>query len=109
MIKAYSLNNHEIAQAQALEEERRNLLARFGGITLEMETIRAQLPQLDQRSRALVQTVVQRAGVPEFRTARIDGANLICDLPDEPMQPETPHAGPVVDIQRVNGEAAAKR
>ena len=110
MQKAFSLQQFEIAQAQTLEEERRNLLARLGGLTLEMENVRGQIPGLDQRSRSLVQAVAQRAGVPNFLNARIDGGNLVCELPDEPpaAAPSLP-AAIQTDIGRVNGEAIATK
>jgi hypothetical protein len=112
MQKAFSLQSHETAQAQAIDEERRNLLARLGGATLEMETVRAQIPTLDQRGRTLVQSIAQRMGVREFITARIDPAtnNLVVELPDAPAPaapPATLAAGIDADIGHINGEAVA--
>jgi hypothetical protein len=109
MQKAFSLQPHETAQAQALDEERRNLLARLGGATLEMEAVRSQLPTLDQRGRTLVQSVAQRVGVREFLTARIDGPNLVCELPNETPAPPSLASGIESDIGRINGEAIATK
>jgi hypothetical protein len=114
MQKAFSLQPHETAQAQALDEERRNLLARLGAATLEMESVRGQLPTLDQRGRTLVQSIAQRTGVREFISARIDGANLVCEVPNEPAPPhvatlDSLTTGIESDIGHVNGEAIATK
>jgi hypothetical protein len=116
MQKAYSLQQFEIAQAQALEEERRNLLARFGAVTLEMESVRAQIPALEQRLRTLVQAAAQRVGTRNFINARIEGPNLICEMPDEPapsdgfaVMDSSLSAGVASDVARINGEAIATK
>ena len=118
MQKAYSLQQFEIAQAQTLEEERRNLLARFGAVTLEMEGVRAQIPALEQRLRTLVQAAAQRVGTRNFINARIEGPNLICEMPDEPViapsdgfavMDSSLSAGVASDVARINGEAIATK
>jgi hypothetical protein len=91
MQKAFSLQPNEVNQAQQIEEERKNVLAQIGALTLDMEQARAQLPVVEQRRRQYLQTLVQQYGVTEFRTARIEGNNLICDVADGPQPlPPTP-------------------
>ena len=98
MQKAYSLDPHEMRQAQQLDEERRTVLAQIGALTLDMEAARAQLPIVEQRRRQHLQSLVDQHGIKEYRSARIEGNNLICDMPDMPV----PAAAPVA-VPRVNG------
>jgi phosphoglycolate phosphatase-like HAD superfamily hydrolase len=103
MQKAYSLQSHEINQAQQLDEERKTVLAQIGALTLDMEAARAQLPIVEQRRRQHLQNLVQQHGVTEYRSARIEGPNLICDVPDEQPAQQIPQLG------RTNGlEVLAK-
>lgn len=101
MQKAYSLQPNEINQAQQLDEERKTCLAQIGALTLDMETARAQLPLVDQKRRQYLQSLVERYGVTEYRSARIDGNNLVCDLPDGPSAQASPL--PVPDAGKPNG------
>jgi hypothetical protein len=101
MQKAHSLTPQETGMMQSLEDERRNLLAQFGGLTYELEGVRQQIPQLDQRRRLFVERVALRAGVTQFRTARIEGNNLIVDVEEAEPAPPAPML-----VERVNGKAA---
>lgn len=110
MQRAFSLQPYEVAQAQTLDQERQALFGRFGALTLEMEAVRAQLPSVEQRTRTMIQSFAQRIGVRNYSSARIDGANLICELPEEAPQPTPPPA--VIEhaeVQRINGEPVKSR
>jgi len=96
MQKAFSLQQNELNQANALEEERKNILAQIGALTLDMETARAALPVADQKRRQFLASLVQHYGVTDYRGARLENGNLICDLPDAPEPPAIPPS-------RVNG------
>jgi len=100
MQRAFSLQPEEHKQVQALETEQRNLLAQLGQMSLEKKRITKRLPQIEEAQRGLVRTVVQRVGVEVFNAARIDGANLLLDIPDAPLAPPAPPDG------KPNGSAA---
>jgi hypothetical protein len=87
MQKAFSLQPEEIRQTKQLEEEQRNLLAQFGAIEIQRKQIRKRLPQIEEEQRKLVRNVTQRVGIEQFNAARIDGGNLLLDLPDQPLPP----------------------
>jgi hypothetical protein len=93
MQKAFGLQPNELAEAQQLDEERTRVLAQIGALTLDMETARAALPVVEQRRRQYLAKLVQQYGITEYRGARLENGNLICDLPD----------GPVLAPPRVNG------
>jgi len=96
MQKAFSLQQNEINQAQALEEERKNVLAQIGALTIDMENARAALPIVEQKRRQFLGALVQQYGVTDYRGARLENGNLICDLPDAPVPAAIPPG-------RVNG------
>ena len=100
MQKAFSLQPDETRQVSGLEEEQKTLLARYGSMEIERKNIRKRLPQIEEQQRALLRNVVQRLGIQQFNAARIDGSNIILDLPDQPA-PVVPTAEVVP--QRTNG------
>jgi len=105
MQKAFSLQPKEIAQAQQLDQERTTVLAQIGALTLDMEAARAQLPIVEQKRRQYLAALVQQYGIIDYRAARMENGNLICEVPDEPTV-----AAPSVHPAHVNGglEAPAK-
>jgi hypothetical protein len=102
MERSYELQPNELQQQQALNEENQQALAQFGSLTLQMETLRARLPKIEEKQRELVNQVAQRHGVTHFLAARIVNRSLICLFPDEPVAPE-PVAAPAVRNSRANG------
>jgi hypothetical protein len=101
MQRAFSLQPHEINQAQQIDEERKTVLAQIGALTLDMETARAQLPVVEQKRRQYLANLVQLYGITDYRAARLEGGNLICDLPDAPQAQAPPD--PPLPAPRVNG------
>jgi hypothetical protein len=107
MLKAYSLQQYEIDQNRDLDEERRNLLAQFGSATLELESVRSRMTNLELRQRAFVNAIAQRhqAGT-EYKWVRIENNQLVGDFLEQPQQqagaPIAPPADPPV-LERVNG------
>jgi Tfp pilus assembly protein PilO len=102
MERAYNLQQDELQQQQQLEMEQRDTLAQFGALTLQLEQVRARLPQIEERQRSLITQVARRHSVANYLTARIVGANLICQLPDP-----APDDGPAaIKNLRPNGAAA---
>lgn len=87
MQKAFSLEPHDLQQTQKLDQERTEVLAQIGALTLDMETARASLPLVERKRREHLAGLVQKFGVTEYRSAAIQGNNLVCDLPDPPPQP----------------------
>lgn len=104
MQKAFSLAPNEVQQTQQLDQERTEVLAQIGALTLDMETARASLPLVERKRREYLATLVRKYGVTEYRTASIQGGNLVCDLPDGPqtMQPPEALTG---DAKLANGRA----
>jgi len=94
MQKAFSLQPNEMNQATALDEERKTVLAQIGALTLDMETARAALPVVEQKRREFLASLVKQYQVGDYRSARLEGSNLICDMPDPPQ---------AMPPQRVNG------
>ncbi len=84
MQKAFSLQQHEISQANALDEERKSVLAQIGALTLDMETARAQLPNVEQKRREFLAGLVKQYVAGDYRSARLENGNLVCDVPDAP-------------------------
>lgn len=102
MQKAFSLQPEEYQATRQLEEEQRSLLAQLGAMTLDKKRIRKRLPQIEEEQRKLVRGVVQRCNVQQFNAARIDGNNLLLDLPDAPPPP----TAPAIDGGKPNGAPA---
>jgi hypothetical protein len=101
MQKAFSLQPEEAQHARQLEEEQRNLLAQLGSMTLQKKAINKRLPQIEEEQRKLVRSAVGRCGVEQFSAARIDGTNLLIEIPDAPPAPLMP-----IDGGKPNGSAA---
>lgn len=97
MQKAYSLQPDEQRQVVQLEDEHRTLLAQYGALEIDRRRIRKRLPQIEEQQRALVRTVVGRLGVTQFNAARLEGPNLILDVPGDPQ--------PQPQVIRTNGAA----
>jgi len=89
MQKAFSLQPEEIRQARALEDEQRNLLAQLGSMSLQKKQITKRLPQIEEEQRKFLRSAVARVGVEQFNAARIEGPNLLVDIPDQPAAPPT--------------------
>ena len=108
MLKAYSLQEYEIDQNRVLEEERRNLLAQFGRLTLELESVRAKMTNLDLQQRTFVDAIAQRHTTAQYKWIRIENNHLVGDFMEQPEQPQAtapiaPPADPVQNVERVNG------
>lgn len=102
MQKAFSLQPHERQQAQQLDEERKTILAQIGALTLDMESARAQLPIVEQKRRQHLQNLIQQYCVGDYRAAKLEDGNLICDVV-EAQEPK----GPLPVPPRVNGSLEA--
>ena len=87
--RTFDLEPGEHFQADQLQSEHQQLLARYGAATMELEYVRAQLPQVKERQRAVIHQAAASRGVQQYQTARIEGRRLVCSVPDE--------------AQRVNG------
>jgi len=104
MTRAYSLQDYEKQQQQILEQERMQLLAQFGAATLQRETLRRQMENLDLRRRAFVDAVAQRNGITEYRQVAIQGDQLIADIMEPPQSlPTMPVAKPEESVSVING------
>jgi hypothetical protein len=102
MERAYNLQPEELQQQQQLDIEQRDTLAQFGALTLQLEQVRARLPQIEERQRSLITQVARRHSVGSYLTARIAGANLVCQFPDP-----VPDDGPqIVRGVKPNGQPA---
>ena len=109
-LRAYSLQNHERELFETCANQRRILLARLGEITLEREGLIEQIKTMEERYRTLLGEAVMRNGAQaSFQNARIEGANLICDVPDQmpdaplPLKPEV-----LINGRDVDGMARAE-
>lgn len=105
MQKSYTLQPYELDQQRALDDERRNLLAQFGALTLDLEGMRERLKSLDLRGRALVNAVAARHGITEYRQLTIQGGQLIGDIIEQPENPlgAIPAAAAEASVPFVNG------
>ena len=104
MQKAFSLNQDEQQQAAQLEGEHRDLLAQLGAISLDRKRIKKALPANEEKQRGLLRRVIDRHGVEQYTAARLQGTNLVVEIPDAP--PALP-APPPID-GHVNGAAVEK-
>jgi hypothetical protein len=82
---SFELEPTEQFQADQIQMEQQQLLARYGAAALDMETLRGLIPQCQERLRALVNRTAERNGVSKYTTARIENGFLICRVPDEPV------------------------
>jgi hypothetical protein len=103
MQKAYNLQPDELRQVKQLEEEQRQLLAQYGSLELQRKAIKKRLPQIEEQQRGIVRNAVQRLGVTQFNAARIDGSNIVVDVPDGTPMAVAPAA------EHVNGAAAERQ
>lgn len=85
--KAFSLSTSEQQHYQQLEGEHQRLTAQFGALTLEMEEVRKALAMSQEKQRVLVTAAILRQGVTQFNAARIEGPNLICEVPESALEP----------------------
>ena len=93
MIRAYSLQDYEQKANRALEEERHNLMAQIGMLTLDLEAARARKTELDANRRSFVAMVAQRHKLTDYRWLRIENNQLIGDIVD-PMDELQPAGRP---------------
>jgi hypothetical protein len=82
MIQSHSLLPHEQQLVKTTQEEAQKAIAETGGLLLQLEQARKILDACQERQRMLVNMALARLGVTEFRQARIDGGNLIVEVPD---------------------------
>ena len=107
MQRAYSLKPQEQQQAYQLEEQQKNLMARYGAITLERAAIRKQIPLLEEQQRTLLRSLLAAHNVSEFQAARIEGGNLMVQMPDEPPAAPVPIPADLIaerSVSRPNGK-----
>ena len=102
MQRAYSLQPNEQQEAAALEAEHRNLLAQYGALMIDKARIKKALPASEEKQRQLLRRCLERHGVTQFNAARMDGMNILVDLPDEAALAPV---GPVPVPPHVNGKA----
>lgn len=105
MQRAYSLQPNEQQEAAALEQEHRNLLAQYGALMIDKARIRKALPASEEKQRALLRRCLERHGVTQFNAARMDGPNILVELPDAPEALTPP---PAIPEAHVNGKAAVQ-
>jgi hypothetical protein len=84
MDQSYELEINELFQAEQLGSQHKELLARYGACTLELEQIRTLLPQVQEKQKELINRVAASRGVTQYVSARIIGRNLVCQTPDAP-------------------------
>jgi len=84
--KAFSLQPHELQHVEQLQQEQQKLLAQFGALSLDLEAVRQQLTASQEKQRVLVAAAVMKNGIQNFTNARIEGKNLVCEVPDDPPQ-----------------------
>ncbi|HZF24035.1 MAG TPA: hypothetical protein VE030_11295 [Burkholderiales bacterium] len=99
MERSFRLLDYEAEQQTRMEQELQNTLANYGALTLQLEAVKARIPQVEERQRTFVGQVAARANAGQFQSARIANGHLICTVPDEPMGlPNPVPAGlPVLD------------
>jgi hypothetical protein len=107
MQKAYSLQPQEHKQLLAIEEEHKQLLARYGATQLDRKQILKAIPVCEEKQRSLMRDIIARQGVTQFNAARFDGANVIVDVPDEPVAEMLPPA-PQKAAKVINGAPAER-
>lgn len=78
----FDLHPIELLQYDELQAEHQRLLARYGAATLELESVRAALPQWQQRQRGLFDQAAARNGVSVYLQARVEGKRLMLRLPE---------------------------
>ena len=82
-LKTFTLQPHEQQLFESYDAQRRSLLQRFGEITLEMEEVRKRLEVASERQRTMLGEAVVRNGVERYyQTARIEGNQLLCEVPE---------------------------
>lgn len=84
MIRAHSLQDYELEQYRALENERLQLFAQIGALTMDLEAAKARRGDLESRSRSFVGAVTARQKLPPYRWAKIEAEQLIVDIIEQP-------------------------
>ena len=90
MEKAYSLKPEEMAFMQQMRAEETHALAQFGAATLELQAAEKRLAAMREKEQTFVRTALVGRGVTNFETARVNGPNIECKLPDPPPAPAAP-------------------
>jgi hypothetical protein len=103
MEKSYQLDQKEMTQLQPIEQERTGALARFGGLSLDMEQARKNLDAAAERLRAFIRQALTARGVERYDGALVQNGTLLVALPDS-----NPPAENVRTIERPNGIEATR-
>ena len=83
MKRTFDLSRLESEEATALEIEFKDLLAKYGSATLDIENIKQQLPQARQKQDVFLKRLAQNRGVQNFFNCKIEGMQLVLEVPEE--------------------------
>ncbi len=81
-IKRFALEMGERFEMVQLETEHKELLVRYATASMDLDNIRAVLPQVRQRIREKVADLAKAHGVLNFLQAHVENGVLICKLPE---------------------------
>jgi hypothetical protein len=106
--RSYTLQPHEQKIHQMYTGQRRDMLVRYAEIQLEMEELRKAVEANADRQRSLLSAIVTRSGAERYyRSARIEGEHLICDVEEELPAAKSPEPTQKVNGRQIDGDLVA--
>jgi hypothetical protein len=83
MEKTYQLDQREAVMLNQLDQERTQVLAVIGALSLDMEQARKNLDTVAERQRAFIRQALSIRDVDRYENAKTANGTLIVTLPDE--------------------------
>ena len=100
-LKRIALDMGERFEMMQLETEHKELLVRYATASMDLDNVRAVLPQVRQRVREKVADLAKKHGIANFLQAHVENGVLICELPEVvPAEAQQPAH---VKQEQVNG------
>jgi len=103
MEKTFQLDQREVTQSTQMDQERTQVLAMVGALSLDMEQAKKNLEMATERQRAFIRQLLNNRGVERYDQARIQNNTLFATVPDEAPAPPAAPAEPARPPERVNG------
>ena len=83
MEKSFQLEPREMQNLQALETERKEVLAQIGALSLDMEAAKKKLAGSMEAQKHFLRNALSNRGLDNFQTAKLVGNEIIVTLSED--------------------------
>jgi hypothetical protein len=82
MEKAFPLDQKETTQLQQLDQERTQVLAVIGALSLDMEAAKKNLEASAERQRTFIRQALEKRNVERYENAQVRNGAILATVPD---------------------------